>query len=98
MVDVVDDFALKPGLRTFSNFLQTEIARECADPELLDRLTRTNGANITTYNRLRGWARERFPGDYSSDWRTDTSNKPCGKERVQMLWAAWLAWKEGGGL
>jgi hypothetical protein len=78
-------------MNTFNHFLNTKACREKWSSLQDPGFARLQQANIKSLTALLRWYRERHPRDYRGySILTDGS----GRERLQRLWADYLAWKE----
>jgi hypothetical protein len=79
-------------MKTFVDFIKTDLGRQSCDAALCDRLTRAN-ASISSLSELLKFAKERWPDHYPADPRK-SSGKPCGRDAMQLLWSIYLTWAE----
>jgi hypothetical protein len=49
-----------------------------------------SGIEIDSLNSLVTFAKARWPGHYSKDWRKSTANMQFGQESMQVLWMRYL--------
>src|SRR5262245_12953940 len=101
MQDTISNSVDTPGGvvdTSFAGFIRTPAGQSACGSDLIARLTPSAG-NITSLRALVQWARERFPGEHGpEDWRQPPSiaKAPHGCQAMRKIWAAFLAWKEGG--
>lgn len=82
------------GAKTFNAFLRTETCKRAfSNADFIDRLLRS-GVTIKTPTALKTFARVRYPDHYHPDSRVETTERPLGKEAMNILWSAYLAWVE----
>jgi hypothetical protein len=89
------NFKLEDIMRTFQDFVKSDIGRACVNREFAGRLESVP-ARILSLNNLLRFARERWPASYPRDYRTPTVDKPHGREAMGELWAKYLEWCDSG--
>jgi hypothetical protein len=80
----------------FSEFMNTNEGQRDLDPKLVKRLQDWQDP-IDSKHALITFAKERWPDNYTRDWRKSTKGMPFGREAMEALWARYLATQESAG-
>ncbi len=76
-------------MKTFTEYLRGT----GRDAELLERIERAGSPAIRDRDALLKFCKERWPDEYSRDWRKVTGGARS-REAMEKLWADYLVWKE----